>query len=84
MEESERERLEALLEAVTLAGNADQVRQEVGELQRLATQAQAVEEAGAEAKLSKLEDLLQKKASSSAPTSAFSSSPSSGTPWTTW
>jgi superfamily II DNA or RNA helicase len=61
MEESERERLEALLEAVTLAGSAEQVRQEVGELQRLATQAQAVEDAGAEAKLSKLADLLRKE-----------------------
>ncbi len=61
MEESEREHLEALLEAVTLAGNAAQVRQEVEELQRLAAQAQVVEEAGAEAKLSKLKDLLQKE-----------------------
>src|SRR6516164_10442319 len=32
MEESERERLESMLEAVTLAGSADQVRQEVQEL----------------------------------------------------
>ncbi|MFP5284532.1 MAG: DEAD/DEAH box helicase, partial [Thermoanaerobaculia bacterium] len=61
MEESERERLETLLEAVTLAGNAEQVRQEVGELQRLAAQAQTVEDAAAEAKLSKLESLLQKE-----------------------
>ncbi|HBL27438.1 MAG TPA: helicase, partial [Acidobacteria bacterium] len=61
MEESERDRLEALLEAVTLAGSAEQMHQEVGELQRLATQAQAVEAAGAEAKLSKLEVLLRKE-----------------------
>ena len=61
MEESERERLEAMLEAITLAGSADQVRQEVQELRRLAAQAQAVEEAGAEAKLSELKDLLQKE-----------------------
>jgi superfamily II DNA or RNA helicase len=61
MEESERERLEAMLEAITLAGNADQVRQEVQELRRLAAQAQAVEEAGAEAKLSKFKELLQKE-----------------------
>jgi superfamily II DNA or RNA helicase len=61
MEESERERLEALLEAVTLAGSAEQVRTEVEELRRLATQAQAVEDAGIEAKLSKLRDLLQKQ-----------------------
>jgi superfamily II DNA or RNA helicase len=61
MEESERERLEAMLEAITLAGSADQVRQEVQELCRLAAEAQAVEEAGAEAKLSELKDLLQKE-----------------------
>lgn len=61
MEESERERLEAMLEAVTLAGNADQVREEVKELRRLAAQAQAVEDAGAEAKLSELKALLQKE-----------------------
>jgi superfamily II DNA or RNA helicase len=61
MEESERERLEALLEAITLAGSAEQVRDEVEELRRLATQAQAVEEAGAEAKLSELKGLLQKE-----------------------
>src|SRR6266852_4878015 len=61
MEESERDRLEAMLEAVTLAGSAEQVRQEVEELRRLATQAQAVEDARAEAKLSELKDLLQKE-----------------------
>jgi len=36
MEESERERLEQMLEAITLAGNADQVREEITELRRLA------------------------------------------------
>jgi superfamily II DNA/RNA helicase len=61
MEEGERERLEQMLEAVTLAGNADQVRHEVEELRRLASQAQAVEESGAEAKLSELKALLQKE-----------------------
>ncbi len=61
MEESERERLEATLEAITLAGSADQVRQEVRELRSLAAQAQAVEEAGVEAKLSELRNLLQKE-----------------------
>jgi superfamily II DNA or RNA helicase len=61
MEESERERLEAMLEAVTLAGSADQVRQEVRELRELATQAQTVEDAGCEAKLSELKDLLHKE-----------------------
>ncbi len=61
MEESERERLEAMLEAITLAGSADQVRQEIQELRRLAAQAQAVEDAGTEAKLSELKELLQKE-----------------------
>ncbi|MHB1012004.1 MAG: helicase-related protein [Desulfobacteria bacterium] len=61
MEESERDRLEALIEATTLAGSADLVRQEVQELRRLAIQAQAVEDAGTEAKLSKLKALLEKE-----------------------
>jgi superfamily II DNA or RNA helicase len=61
MEEGERERLEQMLEAVTLAGNADQVRHEVQELRRLAAEAQTVEDSGAEAKLSELKALLQKE-----------------------
>ncbi len=61
MEEGERERLEQILEAITLAGSAGQVRQEVQELRRLALQAQSVEDAGDEAKLSQLKDLLQKE-----------------------
>jgi superfamily II DNA or RNA helicase len=61
MEEGERERLEQMLEAITLAGNADQVRQEVQELRRLAGQAQAIEGSQAEAKLSQLRALLQKE-----------------------
>lgn len=61
MEESERDRLEALLEAITLAGSADLVRQEIQELRHLAVQAQAVENAGTEAKLSELKSLLQKE-----------------------
>lgn len=58
MEETERERLEQMLEAITLAGNAEQVQDEISELRQLAQQALAVEESGAEAKLSKLKDLL--------------------------
>ncbi len=61
MEESERERLEEMLEAITLAGNAEQIRDEIQELNRLASQSQAVEDAGAEAKLSRLKNLLQKE-----------------------
>jgi len=59
MEEGERERLERMLEAVTLAGNADMVRQEIAELRELAKEAEMVEQSGAEAKLSKLEALLE-------------------------
>lgn len=58
MEENERQRLEEMLEAITLAGNAEQVREEIAELRRLAAQAQAVEDTDSEAKLSKLKDLL--------------------------
>jgi superfamily II DNA or RNA helicase len=61
MEESEHERLEALLEAITLAGSAEQVREEAQELRCLAAQAQTVEDAGTEGKLSKLKGLLQKE-----------------------
>lgn len=61
MDEADRERLEEMLQAVTLAGNAEQVRREVGELRRLAEQAMAVEESGTEAKLRQLRDLLQEQ-----------------------
>lgn len=61
MEDAERERLEALLDAITLAGNAEQVREEIGELRRLAQRAQAVEGSGNEAKLARLRDILQKE-----------------------
>ncbi|MGH7775451.1 MAG: DEAD/DEAH box helicase, partial [Candidatus Binatia bacterium] len=61
MEESERERLEEMLDAITLAGNADQVREEIKELNLFAAQAQAVEDSGAEEKLSRLKDLLQQE-----------------------
>ena len=45
----------------TLAGNAEQVREEIAELRGLAEQARAVEESDCEAKLSKLRDLLHKE-----------------------
>ncbi len=61
MEEGERERLERILEAITLAGNADQVRDEIAELLNIAEQAKRVEESGAEAKLARLKDLLQRE-----------------------
>ncbi len=59
MEDAERERLEALLDAVTLAGNAEQVRDEIAELRRFADSARAVEHAGNEAKLARLRDIMQ-------------------------
>ncbi len=58
MEESERERIEEALEAATLAAGAPEVRQEVEELRLLAGQARALEEAGTEAKLSRLKEVL--------------------------
>jgi superfamily II DNA or RNA helicase len=61
MDEGDRERLEALLEAITLAGNASEVRSEIAELRQLAEQAKAVEQAGVEAKLSRLKDLLHEQ-----------------------
>ena len=61
MEETERERLEKLLEAITLAGNADQVREEIQELRELAAQAKKVENAGNEAKMSRLKNLLHEE-----------------------
>ena len=51
MEEGERERLEGMLEAVTLAANAEQIREEVAELRHFAGQARAVEASRTEAKL---------------------------------
>ena len=59
MEERDRERLELLLDAITLAGNAEMVRQEITELRALAVKAENVEQAGVEAKLAKFEDLLR-------------------------
>jgi superfamily II DNA or RNA helicase/predicted GIY-YIG superfamily endonuclease len=61
MEDYEREKLEEILDAFTLAGNAEQIREEIQELTRLAEQAQTVEESGAEEKLSQLKGLLQEK-----------------------
>ena len=61
MEEGERERLEEMLEAITLTSNAEEVRGEISELRSLAEDATKVEEAGAEAKLSRLKDLLHEE-----------------------
>ena len=59
MEEHDRERLERLLEAISLAGTAEMVREEISELRALSVQARDVERAGVEAKLAKLEALLR-------------------------
>ncbi len=61
MEDHEREKLEELLEAITLTANADQIREEIEELKKLAEQARLVEESGTEAKLSELSDLLRRE-----------------------
>lgn len=59
MEEDEREHIEEMLEALTLTNNAQELQQEIEELRQLAAQAKSVEDAGAEAKLAKLKELLQ-------------------------
>ncbi len=59
LEDAERERLERKLEAITLAGNAHQVREEITELRVLAQEAKAVEGAGSEAKLKRLREIMR-------------------------
>ena len=61
MEDAERERLERMLEAVTLTGNAHEVRNEIAELQGLAEDAKAVEGSGSEAKLNRLRGILREQ-----------------------
>lgn len=61
MEDTERNRIEDILEAITLSSNAEQVREEIAELKELADQAKAVEAMGVEAKLSELKDLLHRE-----------------------
>jgi superfamily II DNA or RNA helicase len=59
MEDTERENLEKILEAVSLAGNETQIREEIDKLHELAAKALLVEESGTEAKLSRFKELLQ-------------------------
>jgi len=61
MEEGERERLEEIIEAISLSANADQVQEEIRELRVLAGRALAVEDSGAEAKLSRLKAVLHEQ-----------------------
>ena len=59
LEDAERERVERILEAITLAGNEALVRVEIAELRELAAEAQAVEGSASEAKLAHLRGLMQ-------------------------
>ncbi len=59
MEDEARERFERLIEIATISRNAGEIRQEIAELKELALQAKAVEDAGVEAKLSRLEEMLR-------------------------
>ncbi len=61
MEDYEREKLEKMLDAITLAANEEQIREETDKLKQLAEQAQLVEDSSTEAKLSRLKDLLHQE-----------------------
>ena len=61
MEDAKRERLEEMLDAVSLARNASDVRIEVRELRELADKAKAVEASSGEAKLDRLKAILQEQ-----------------------
>ena len=61
LEDAERERIERMLEAITLAGNAEQVREEIGELWQLAEKAREVEVSGTEEKLGRLRRIMQEE-----------------------
>ena len=60
-EDAERDRLERLLDAVTLAGNEEEIRTEVADLRELAEDAKRVESGSSEAKLVKLEQLMREE-----------------------
>jgi hypothetical protein len=61
MDDADREKLETLLEAISLAENPAEVRNEIAELMQLAEQAKAVIASRAEAKLSRLKNLMQEQ-----------------------
>src|SRR5712691_10585850 len=61
MEEVERDRIERVLEAVTLAQNPTLVREEIADIEELAKRAGALEEAEGEAKLAKLKQVLKEQ-----------------------
>lgn len=58
-EDHERERLEAILAAITLSNNKERVSEEVSQLLDLAEEAKKVENSGSEAKLEHLRKILQ-------------------------
>ena len=59
LEDGERERREKLLDAITLAGNAEEIQAEIAELRELAEEARGVEGSGSETKLEHLRKLMQ-------------------------
>lgn len=61
MDEGDRERFEDLLEGVPCSAEVQDIRNEIQELRRFAREAQAVEDSGSEAKLSRLKALLEKE-----------------------
>ncbi|MDD5090749.1 MAG: helicase-related protein, partial [Candidatus Wallbacteria bacterium] len=61
MEDFDRDKFERLLDAITLSGKREQVLEEISNLKLLAEQAKLVENANAEAKLAKLEELLHEQ-----------------------
>ena len=61
MEEYEREKLEQILEAMSLVENKDLVKEEIADLLAFAKEAEAVEQSNQEAKLAKLKFLLQQE-----------------------
>ena len=61
LEDAEREKIERILEAFTLAGNAEQVREEIAELRTLAAHAMEVEASGAEEKLRQLRSIMEEQ-----------------------
>ena len=61
LEDNERERLEKLTEAISLTNNEQDIRDEIVELKSLTVKAEAVEASGKEAKLSKLNTVLQQQ-----------------------
>jgi len=61
MDDNERDRFERLIEAQTIAENAQEVQTEIRDLRQFAEQARIVEETVAEAKLSRLKALLEEE-----------------------